>query len=87
MNMGPPRAEYVRRRRAWLLPALLLAFAPKCVLCLLGYAGIGIALGLGGPEICGEPGSAAGLWMNAFSALGFAVIAAGIFARRHCRVR
>ena len=48
--------ERVRRLRGWLIPAALLALTPKCVLCLLAYAGAGTALGLGGPEICGATG-------------------------------
>ncbi len=51
--MRAPRAEVVRRLRPALLPAALLALAPKCALCLLAYAGLGAALGLGGPELCG----------------------------------
>lgn len=38
--------------RRWLLPAACLV-APKCALCLLAYAGLGTAFGLGGPELCG----------------------------------
>jgi hypothetical protein len=41
--------------RGWLLPAALLAVTPKCLLCVLAYAGLGAALGLGGPELCGAP--------------------------------
>jgi hypothetical protein len=47
------RQPLVKRARRWLLPAALLALVPKCVLCLLAYTGLGIALGLGGPELCG----------------------------------
>lgn len=40
-----------------LLPRLaagaLLVLVPKCLLCAAAYAGLGAALGLGGPEICG----------------------------------
>jgi hypothetical protein len=48
--MSRPTLEILR---GWLLPAALFAVAPKCLLCLLAYAGLGAALGLGGPEICG----------------------------------
>ncbi|MBI3884126.1 MAG: hypothetical protein HY302_00085 [Opitutae bacterium] len=41
------------------MPAALLALTPKCVLCVAAYVGLGAALGLGGPELCG--GSAGGL--------------------------
>jgi len=46
----------------WSAPALLLAFAPKCVLCVLAYVGLGSALGLGGPELCGGPAGSTGPW-------------------------
>jgi hypothetical protein len=48
----------------WLLPAALLALAPKCLLCLAAYAGLGTALGLGGGELCGAPASAMESWMR-----------------------
>lgn len=40
--------------RRWLMPAVYLV-APKCALCLLGYAGFAASLGLEGPELCGGP--------------------------------
>jgi hypothetical protein len=36
-----------------LVAGALLALAPKCLLCAAAYVGLGAALGLGGPEICG----------------------------------
>lgn len=47
------RAESLLRRTRWLGPTALLALAPKCVLCLAAYAGLGSALGVGGRELCG----------------------------------
>jgi hypothetical protein len=50
------------RLRRWLVPVTLLTLTPKCVLCVLAYTGLGAALGLGGPELCGavaDPSSAA----------------------------
>jgi hypothetical protein len=60
-----PRRRGDLRRGAWrwLAPAALLALAPKCLLCVLAYAGLGAALGLGGPEICGAPAAAPAGWM------------------------
>jgi len=49
-----------RRALRWLPAATVLAAAPKCVLCLAAYAGLG-ALGakwLGRPEICGATAGA-----------------------------
>jgi len=46
--------------RRWLLPAALLVAVPKCLLCVLAYAGLGTALGLGGPELCGGATGATG---------------------------
>ncbi|HEY0864628.1 MAG TPA: hypothetical protein VGD97_11030 [Lacunisphaera sp.] len=59
--------------RGWLLPAALLAVAPKCLLCVLAYAGLGAALGLGGPELCGAPDRFAllPLLLGAVGAVGF----------------
>ncbi|HQY05365.1 MAG TPA: hypothetical protein PLQ52_04810 [Lacunisphaera sp.] len=37
-----------------------LVLAPKCLLCLAAYSGAGVALGLGGPEICGATTAARG---------------------------
>lgn len=53
----PPRIANILRRPWRALVALtLLVVAPKCVLCLAAYIGLGAALGLGGPEFCGtEP--------------------------------
>ena len=51
--MWPRRIEFFHRAARWLLPAALIALTPKCVLCVLAYAGLGAAFGLGGPEICG----------------------------------
>jgi len=52
---GTGRARFRLRPRRWLLPAVLLALTPKCLLCLAGYLGLGIALGLpvGNRELCG----------------------------------
>jgi hypothetical protein len=59
--------ESLRQRlagaRGWLIPAALLALAPKCVLCVLAYAGLGAALGLGGPELCGATNGATISWV------------------------
>ncbi|HEY8993193.1 MAG TPA: hypothetical protein VIM71_00795 [Lacunisphaera sp.] len=70
----PPRpVEFIRRLCGSLLPAALLAVAPKCVLCLAAYAGIGAVLGLGGPEICGasEPTHWTPVVLGALGAAGF----------------
>jgi hypothetical protein len=65
-----PPAEWIRRVRAGLLPATVLVLAPKCALCLLAYAGLGTALGLGGPELCGGSGQVPGAVAPALSLLG-----------------
>lgn len=62
--MWPRCAEFRRRfRRGRGLAALaLLVVVPKCLVCLAAYAGFGVVLGLGGPEMCGgvdEPPHAA----------------------------
>lgn len=68
--MSRPRLEILR---GWLVPAALLAVAPKCILCGLAYAGLGTALGLGGPEVCGAPDRISALppLLGALGAVGF----------------
>jgi hypothetical protein len=70
--MSPPRSEFFRRAVGCFAPAALLALAPKCLLCLAGYAGLGVALGLARPELCGGPTSAAVPWASAVAWLGTA---------------
>lgn len=53
--MPLPRPSSFRRALRWLVPAAALALAPKCLLCVLAYAGLASALGLGGHELCGAP--------------------------------
>jgi hypothetical protein len=59
-------------RARWLLPAALLALTPKCVLCVLAYAGLGTALGLGGPELCGVAGDSSLSWATVLAWFGVA---------------
>jgi len=47
--------------------------------CLLAYAGLGAALGLGGPEICGPAGAASGGWAPV---LGLVTVALGVAGLR-----
>ena len=44
-----------QRTARWLAGLALMVAVPKCFLCVLAYAGLGAALGLGGPELCGGP--------------------------------
>ena len=65
----------------------LLALAPKCLLCVAAYAGLGAALGLGGPELCG--GSTSGmsatqLGIAAVAGGGIFLVAAGGVASHRC---
>ena len=75
------------RGRGWLIPAVLLALAPKCLLCVAGYVAAGAALGFGGTELCGGPAGTGGHWTAGLFALGLALGAAGLFLayrrRRH----
>lgn len=81
MSRRSQRTERVRRWRGWLIPAALLALAPKCILCALAYAGLGAAFGLGGPELCGTADSAAP-WVTTLPLLGLILGAGGWLARR-----
>jgi hypothetical protein len=58
------------------MPAALLALAPKCVLCVLAYVGLGTALGLSGQELCGAASQSPTSWIPLFAGFG----ATGILA-------
>ena len=49
----PRLVEFFCRCNRWLTGAALFALAPKCLLCLAAYTGLGAAVGLSGPELCG----------------------------------
>jgi hypothetical protein len=73
------RAERWPRAVRWIAPAALFALTPKCLLCVLAYAGLGGLVGASGRELCGaELGSStawvfplAWLGLGGFSAVGF----------------
>ena len=67
-RMKPAGAARWRRSIRWGTGVALLAFTPKCLLCALAYVGLGAALGLTGPELCGGsprfgPGWPAVIWL------------------------
>ena len=43
------------RRGLWLGTAATILIAPKCLVCVIAYAGLGAAIGIGGTELCGGP--------------------------------
>jgi hypothetical protein len=55
MTATTMRLRPAERRLPRLAALALLLFAPKCLVCAATYAGLGTALGLGGPELCGAP--------------------------------
>ena len=73
------------RGRGWLIPAVLLAFAPKCLLCVAGYVAAGAALRFGGAELCGGPAGSGGHWTAWLAALGLTLGVAGFWAHRRSR--
>lgn len=81
MSLRPPPADSLRRPRVWLVSAALLALTPKCVLCVLAYAGLGAALGLGGPELCGATPSTAGHWFLLLTATAATLVLAALRRR------
>jgi len=76
-TISPPmhlhRPKFSRRAVRWLWPAALLALTPKCLLCVLAYAGLGAALGAGGPEICGGSAESLATWATVLAWLGLAL--------------
>ena len=68
--MPSQRTEFSRRAVRWLGPAALLALTPKCLLCVLAYAGLSAALGLTGPELCGASAESPASWVASLAWLG-----------------
>ena len=66
-------AEIRRRPVRSLGPVALLALAPKCALCVLAYAGLGAALGLGPTELCGASTGSPGGWAPSLALSGLAL--------------
>ena len=86
--MPSPRTEFSGSSRwaaRWLLPAALLALTPKCVLCVLAYVGLGTALGLGGPELCGASPESPDSWATLLAWLGVSGVLGAIGSLAHCR--
>jgi hypothetical protein len=73
--------DFRRRSSLWLAVSALLALTPKCLLCVLAYAGIGAALGLGGPEMCGAPAGSTGSWASALALSGITLGVVGFLGR------
>jgi hypothetical protein len=71
--MSSPPIKFSRRAAGWFLPTALFALMPKCLLCVVAYAGLGALLGLGGPEICGASAGSPGSWASSPVWLGIAV--------------
>ena len=55
-------ADRLRRRLRWLALGAGFGLAPKCLFCLAGYLGLGAALGLRVPALCGATGSPPRAW-------------------------
>jgi hypothetical protein len=83
--MPSPRAESCRSAARWFLPTAALALAPKCLLCVAAYAGLGALLGIGGPEICGAPGSPPLAWGVRLATVAAGVSISAVLAVRQSR--
>lgn len=70
--MSSRPADFFRRAIRWFLPTALVALVPKCLLCVAAYAGLGAALGLGGPEICGASVGSPTSWASSLAWLALA---------------
>lgn len=68
---------YRWRPRAWrwLLAGVVAVAAPKCLVCVAGYAFVFAGVGLAGPELCGGP-----VDQDLLSAGGFMVVGIAVFA-------
>lgn len=58
-TMSPRKPDACRLVLRCAVPGALVGLAPKCILCVAGYLGIGTALGWNGVELCGvQPSNA-----------------------------
>jgi hypothetical protein len=83
--MPPQPARFPGHLRRGVTAVLLLVAAPKCVVCVVGWLGLGTALGLGGPEMCGAsdaPDRRAAVLLFVAT---LALASAGALALRHHR--
>lgn len=77
-----------RRRHPlrWLSAVTLLGLAPKCVVCLAAYFGVGAWLGirLNSPELCGASASSGvATWSAWLTAAAITAIAGVVFRKLH----
>jgi hypothetical protein len=77
-----PRIERWGRLLRWGAGATVLALMPKCLLCAMAYVGLGAALGLTGPELCGATPSAVPAW--GWLAGGVGVLVSTVLLSRRC---
>lgn len=71
----------------WLGPMSLLMLVPKCVVCVIAYAGLGGAIGGGGLELCGGDPDATGAGLmssvaNLLAGLGLLTVIGMLGGRR-----
>jgi len=69
-----------------LLPATVLALAPKCLFCVAAYTGLGVALRLGSPEFCDVTAGGPTPWHSPGASFGLAcgLGAFAFLASRRC---
>lgn len=81
--MSRSRAEIVRGWVRWFPLTAVVAVVPKCVACLVAYAGAGAALGarLGSPELCGAAAATLNTAIAWCAALGAVIALAGAGGR------
>ena len=80
--MSPRLPEHRRRWIRWLVPGAVIALAPKCVLCVAAWFGLGTTLGWTGVELCGAPDNAATHGIAWLVVAGVALGAGGLAVRR-----
>jgi hypothetical protein len=71
--MRPLLAEVVRSPARPLASVALVALVPKCLGCVLAYAGLGALLGLRGPQLCGASSDPRVPWLSASVSVGAAM--------------
>ncbi len=66
----------------WFGAVALFALAPKCLLCVAAYVGLGATWGISGREICGGAASPLAVWVPGLALLAATLGCLGLLAAR-----
>ena len=86
MKPHPRWPDAFRRARGWLAQTAVLAFVPKCGVCVLAYLGVGSTI-FGTRELCGARADPAAPLVGALALVSVLAVPAGFLLRRRMRRR